>query len=89
MLNALILVAALSQSQLAAEPLEQLETWYWDCDTLFMKGELGGQDLSSCLAVTEQFQDYFPDRDTFMQYWEENRRLQWDQRGYAWPAGGR
>jgi hypothetical protein len=83
MLKALILSVALTADSLAYGQLEQL---YWDCDTLFMKGDLGGQDMMSCLAVTEEFQRHFPDRETFMRYWEVNRRLQWDQRGYAWPS---
>ena len=83
MLKTFILSIALSAGDL---PYEQLEKLYWDCDTMFMLGELGGQDTWSCLAITDEFQSYFADRDAFMQYWEENRRIQWDQRGYAWPA---
>ena len=83
MITAIMLTVALAAGDLS---LEQLEQYYWDCDTAFMKGELGGQDMMSCLAVTDEFQTHFPDRETFLEYWEENRRRQWDQRGYAWPA---
>lgn len=63
----------------------QLETYYWDCDAAFMKGEMGGQDLNSCLSVTEAFQKYFETREHFMMYWHEHRIQQWNNRGY-YPA---
>lgn len=85
MLKTVILAVALTA---ANTPYEELEQYYWDCDTLFMKGDLGGQDMWSCLAITEEFQTYFADREAFMQYWEERRRIEWDRRGYAWPPGG-
>lgn len=85
MLKIFLLTVALNAADLN---FEQLESYYWDCDTAFMKGELGGQDMWSCLAVTEEFQTYFADREAFMQYWEEHRRIEWDRRGYAWPPGG-
>lgn len=85
MLKTVILAVALTT---ANTPYEELERYYWDCDTLFMKGDLGGQDMWSCLAITEEFQTYFADREAFMQYWEERRRIEWDRRGYAWPPGG-
>ena len=83
MLTALLITVAVSTADI---PFTQLEQYYWDCDTAFMAGELGGQDMMSCLAITEEFQDYFPSRESFMQYWEEQRRTQWYQRGYSWPA---
>jgi hypothetical protein len=77
-----MLTVALAAGDLS---LEQLEQYYWDCDTAFMKGELGGQDTWSCLAITDEFQSYFADREAFMQYWEKNRKSQWLQRGYTQP----
>ena len=82
MLKTFILSIALSAGDL---PYNELETLYWDCDTMFMKGELGGQDTWSCLAITDEFQSYFADRDTFMRYWNEQRKTQWLQRGYIQP----
>lgn len=79
MLKVLLLTVALNA---ADTPYQELENYYWDCDTLFMKGELGGQDMWSCLAVTEAFQDYFTDRESFMRYWKDNKQKQWQQRGY-------
>ena len=79
MLKTLILTVALSAGDLN---YNELETLYWDCDTMFMKGELGGQDTWSCLAITDEFQKHFADRDTFMLYWRKNQNLQWEKRGY-------
>jgi len=83
MLKTFILSIALSTGDL---PYDQLEQLYWDCDTMFMKGELGGQDMWSCLAITDEFQSYFADRDAFMLYWKQNREQQWLQRGYTEEA---
>ncbi len=75
----MILVAAISLSDLS---FEALENFYWDCDTMFMKGELGGQDTMTCLAITEQFQKHFWDKWVFSQYWNAQKKSQWAQRGY-------
>ena len=48
----------------------------------FMKGELGGQDMMSCLAITEQFQTHFWDKFVFSQYWNAQKKSQWAKRGY-------
>lgn len=82
MLKTLLLAVALNPADL---PYPELEKFYWDCDTMFMKGELGGQDTWSCLAVTDEFQKHFGSRDDFMIYWHEHRRQQWSDRGY-YPA---
>jgi len=79
MLKILLLTVALNAADLAYAELEQ---YYWDCDTAFMKGEMGGQDLNSCLAVTEEFQKHFETRDHFMIYWNEHRLQQWSKRSY-------
>lgn len=79
MLIPTILAAALLNTM----NFQQLETLYWDCDTAFMKGEMGGQDMISCLAVTDEFQTrFFVDRREFKQYWNRQRREQWNKRGY-------
>ena len=52
MFTAIAFILALNVDQL---PLATLEKYYWDCDTIFMKGEMGGQDIMSCLAITDQF----------------------------------
>ena len=65
MLKLLVLSVALNAAEL---PYRELEKYYWDCDTLFMKGELGGQDTWSCLAVTDEFQSYFSSKEDFMIY---------------------
>lgn len=79
MLKVLLLTVALNAADLT---FEQLEQHYWDCDTLFMKGELGGQDMWSCLAVTEEFQKHFWDKWVFTQYWNAQKKTQWQKRGY-------
>lgn len=81
MLKILLLSVALNAADL---PYTELEKLYWDCDTLFMQGELGGPDVWSCLAITDEFQSYFADREDFMIYWHEHRISQWNSRGY-WP----
>jgi hypothetical protein len=50
-----------------------------------MKGELGGQDLTSCLSITQRFQKqrFEGNFDTFMIYWNENKYLEWRRRGVA------
>ena len=67
MLNAFLLLTALSVSDMSNTDLEK---YYWDCDTSFMQGSLGGQDMNSCLQITEQFQKrmFNSDRDAFMDY---------------------
>ena len=62
-----------------------LERYYWDCDTAFMKGEMGGQDLSSCLAITEAFQErvFNNDATAFKTYWSRNKEREWSQRGFV------
>lgn len=82
MLKTLMLAVALNAAEL---PYTELEKFYWDCDTLFMKGELGGQDTWSCLAITDEFQKHFETRDHFMIYWHEHRMKQWENRGYYPP----
>jgi len=77
----LILVAALSADKLNTN---ELVNYYWDCDTLFMKGELGGQDTWSCLAVTEELQKriFKNDNDKFKRWWHQNKFKEWKKRGY-------
>lgn len=81
MLNAFLLLTALSVSDMSNTDLEK---YYWDCDTSFMQGSLGGQDMNSCLQITEQFQKlmFNSDRDAFMDYWNRNKNTQWERRGY-------
>ena len=45
----LILSASLNLSELNFDALESL---YWDCDASFMKGEMGGNDMLTCLTIT-------------------------------------
>jgi len=79
MLETLVLAVALNAAEL---PYRELEKYYWDCDTAFMKNELGKQDMWSCLAVTDEFQSHFESRDDFMIYWHEHRMQQWGSRSY-------
>lgn len=85
MLGAIALAAAIQVETLT---FQELETYYWDCDTAFMKGEMGGQDLNSCLTITEEFQKHFKDRTVFNQYWNAQKRSQWARRGYR-PNDGK
>lgn len=79
MLKTLILAVALNVNSLT---FVELETLYWDCDTAFMKGELGGEDMMSCLAITDEFQKHFWDKWVFTQYWNNQKKSQWLKRGY-------
>ncbi len=82
MLIEIALTVALSVETLSNA---ELEKYYWDCDTAFMKGEMGGQDMHSCLAITERFQEQVFDNDKslFMQYWNKNKNREWEHRGYV------
>lgn len=82
MLKLFLLTVALNAADLN---YTELERYYWDCDTAFMKGEMGGQDLNSCLSVTDEFQKHFKTRDHFMMYWHEYRLQQWADRHF-YPA---
>jgi len=79
MLKTAILTVALNINTLS---FNELESYYWDCDTAFMKGELGGQDTWSCLTITEEFQKHFWDKFVFQQYWHAHKKSQWAKRGY-------
>jgi hypothetical protein len=50
-----------------------------------MKGEMGGQDMNSCLAVTEQFQAqvFNNDKNSFTAYWNKNKNREWERRGFV------
>lgn len=82
MLETIVLVAALSVTTLTDT---ELETLYWDCDTAFMKGEMGGADLNSCLAVTEELQTrrFNNDREQFMAWWRTYNLPEWYKRGFT------
>jgi hypothetical protein len=82
MLLEMALTVALSVETLSSA---ELEKYYWDCDTAFMKGEMGGQDMNSCLAVTEQFQSRVFDNDktAFTRYWNKNKNREWERRGFV------
>lgn len=62
---------------------QELESYFWDCDAMFMKGELKGQDMMTCLSITEQFQKHFWDKWVFNQYWNAQKKQQWLKRGYV------
>ncbi len=79
LLPAVFLTVAVTLQDL---PREVIESFYWDCDTMFMKGELGGQDMWTCLQITEAFQTQFATKEDFKKYWLEEQTKQWRQRGY-------
>lgn len=79
LLPAVFLTVAVTLQDL---PREVIESFYWDCDTMFMKGELGGQDMWTCLQITEAFQKQFTTKEDFKKYWLEEQTKQWHQRGY-------
>ncbi len=64
-------------------PRDVIESFYWDCDTMFMRGELGGQDMYTCLQITDEFQKYFKTKEEFKTYWLKEQDKQWQQRGYT------
>ena len=85
-LTKLLTVSAITiAAQLSGLPTKDLERYYWDCDTMFMKQELSGADLPSCLAVTDELQSrlFKNDYQRFKQYWEQNRLREWQRRGYT------
>jgi hypothetical protein len=75
-------VLALSVEGLSAK---ELEKYYWDCDTAFMRGDMGGQDMNSCLAVTDEFQArvFNNDKSAFILYWNKNKNREWERRGFV------
>ena len=81
MVNSLIVTVALSLNLVDNHTLTQ---WYWDCDTQYMQQQLSGQDMNTCLSVTEELQRrlFDNDRQLFWQWWEQNHRNQWRNRGY-------
>ena len=77
---------ALSVALYSEDPqLEQVERFYWDCDTAYMRGELGPESLYGCLEVTEQFKimAFGNDHRLFMQYWRQQNLTEWYKRGYT------
>ena len=80
MLSAFMLLTALSVSNMSDA---DLETYYWDCDTAYMQQQLSGQDVNTCLSVTEEFQkrQFNMDRTRFMQYWNDRKQEEWAKRG--------
>jgi hypothetical protein len=82
MLLEMLLTVALSVETLSTT---ELEKYYWDCDTAFMKGEMGGQDMNSCLAVTEELQArvFNNDRKEFMKWWRTYNLPEWYKRGFV------
>lgn len=82
MLLTIALTVALSVETLSES---ELEKYYWDCDAAFMKGEMGGQDLNSCLAVTEEFQSriFNNDKKAFILYWNKNKNREWERRNFV------
>jgi len=81
MLLETILVAVLSISDINTDSLEQ---YYWDCDTAYMKQQLGGQDMNSCLAITDEFikRKFNGNMNDFYDYWRKNRTKEWNKRDY-------
>ncbi len=77
----MLTVALISPKDLSSG---ELVRYYWDCDTLFMKNEMGGQDIMSCLAITEELQQrvWNGDKEKFLQWWRERRFKEWERRGY-------
>lgn len=61
----------------------ELEEYYWDCDTMFMKEELSPQDMWSCLSITDEFQKHFKSKQSFRKYWNMNKVKEWKKRGYT------
>jgi hypothetical protein len=80
MLKILFLSVALSAGDLS---IPELEKYYWDCDTLFMKDEMG-PDVMSCLAITDAFieKKFKNDQKKFKEYWNRSKIQEWRKRGY-------
>jgi len=77
MLTAVAVAAALQDLE-----LKDLEKFYWDCDTMFMQEGIRPEYLQVCLDITLKFQSTFEDNDSFMNYWNNMYREEWDKRGY-------
>ena len=76
---ALLLSVALNAT---AIDYEDLGKYYWDCDTKYMLQTMSGQDLNSCISITEEFKKHFTP-DGFVRYWNANKQKQWAVRGYT------
>ncbi len=78
-------VVALSLGTVQDLSSGELQRYYWDCDTMFMRGEMGGQDMLTCLEITEEFKQrvWSGDHEKFMQYWRRQNLTEWYKRGYT------
>jgi hypothetical protein len=49
-----------------------------------MKQQLGGQDMNSCLAITDEFikRKFNGNMNDFYDYWRKNRTKEWNKRDY-------
>lgn len=83
MLVEMTLVALVSVHTMTTE---ELERYYWDCDTLYMQQQMSGEDLARCLSITYALQDRFPTMSAFREWWEKNRQSEWQKRGYTGHA---
>ena len=80
MLLETITVAVLSVTSIDTQTLER---YYWDCDTAYMQEQLSGQDVNTCLSVTEELKTRLSLRGIeFMNYWHKHKTGEWLKRGY-------
>jgi len=62
--------------------LNELESAWWDCDTLYQQDKLINQKYLECVKVNDAFRNHFPDDVVFMQYWVDNKEKEYFKRGY-------
>lgn len=62
--------------------LNELESAWWDCDTLYQQDKLINQKYLECVKINNAFRNYFPDDVVFMQYWRDNKEKEYFKRGY-------
>jgi len=59
-----------------------LESAWWDCDTLYQQDKLINQEYIKCQKIDDEFRLYFTSVDDFNEYWNNYKLQQWGKRGY-------
>lgn len=62
----------------------EIEKYYWDCDTAFMKGEMAGDQMFGCMEITDTFKEQYFNSDSikFKFYWNSTKEVEWAKRDY-------
>lgn len=60
----------------------ELESAWWDCDTLYQQDMLKNTKYVECKKIDERFRTHFSDEEVFLDYWNLSKKDQWKKRGY-------